>query len=169
MKNKSVSVASDGIIGTTTYYQFRHDDFIARNPNEAAPDYYLDYGMKYALRFRDETSEKLSICGQEWISEVMINLQILMEDRLLQPDGAEFERNAKALRDFGFTTHVEAYWNENGGTPLYVLNLSDLIIILFAPDFRDLIRAESLSQMVTTMKKLAKHWFFSDKKTIFAP
>jgi hypothetical protein len=159
-ENKSiVSVAPLSIIGTPAYYQWRHDDFVVRNPNHVAPDYYLGYGMKYALRFQNKTNGKLSARGQKWMSEVMINLQILMENRLSQPDGAEFERNAQALYDFGFASHVKAYWNENGTTPLYVLSISDLFLILFTPDFRDLVTVKSVLQIVAIVKKLGRYWW----------
>jgi len=142
------------VIGTLAYYQYRHDNFIARNPSILPPSYYLGYGMKYAIRFQEETRKKLSSNGQKWTDEVMVNLQLLMENRLSQPDGVAFERNAQALRKFGFSSHIEAYWNESGEVPLYRLGMSDLVIILFAPDFRDLIRFESLKQIAIVMRKL---------------
>ena len=152
-------LAPPHLIGTPTYYQFRHDDFSTRNPNIAVPDYYLNYGFKYAQKFQNETSQKLSPQGQKWIGEVMTNLQILLENRLSQPDGAEFERNAQALKNFAFATHVEAYWNENGVAPLYALTFNDLFRILFTPDFRDVVRGKSLLQIVMIMGKLVRYRF----------
>ena len=158
-----MSVASNpappGIIGTPAYYQWRYDDFIARNPNQITPDYYLNYGLKYAQRFQNETSNRLSSQGKKWIAEVMTNLQTLMGIRLIQPDGATLERNARALHHFAFASHVEAYWNENGTAPLYDLPFSDLLKILFTPDFRDLIRPKSLWQITTIVCKLSRYRF----------
>ena len=148
---------SDSIIGTPAYYQFRHDDFLTRNPSKTAPEYYLNYGLKYAQKFQRETSKRVSTQGQKWINEVMKNLQMLMETRLSQPDGVEFEQNAQALKNFAFASHVEAYWNEKGETPLYVLPISDLFRILFTPDFSDLITAKSISQIEMIMRKLGRY------------
>ena len=158
-ENKSVSAIPSELLGTPAYYQWRHNDFTTRNSNVAAPDYYLKYGFKYAQKFQNETSNRLSVQGQKWVGEVMANLQMLMENRLSQQDGAEFERNAQAFKDFAFSSHVEAYWNENGTAPLYTLTFTDLFRILFTPDFRDVIRAKSLSQIVTIMGKLVRFRF----------
>ena len=38
-------------IGSESYYRRRHDDFVARNPWQPAPDYYLEYGDKYVHKF----------------------------------------------------------------------------------------------------------------------
>jgi len=158
-ENKSVSAIPTELLGTPAYYQWRHNDFTTRNSNVAAPDYYLKYGFKYAQKFQNETSNRLSVQGQKWVGEVMANLQMLMENRLLQQDGAAFERNAQAFNDFAFSSHVEAYWNENGTVPLYVLTFKDLFRILLTPDFRDVVRGKSLLQIVVIVGKLVGFWF----------
>ena len=155
--NTGVTPAPHKFIGTPSYYLWRHSDFMLRNFPEPAPDYYIDYGFKYAQRFQEETINQLSAQGQIWVCEVMTCLQILMEKRLLQSDGKVLESNPKALRDFAFSAHVEAYWNKEGTAPLYTLPFSDLPKILFTPDFRDLIRAKSLWQIATIMCKLGKY------------
>ena len=150
--------APHNIIGTPAYYQWRHDDFVARNPAKPPPPYYVNYGLLYAQRFENETKSKLSVHGQKWTDEVMLNLQTLMENRLSQADGAEFEQNAQALKSFAFASHVEAYWNEKGTAPLYTLKLSDLILIVSTPNFRDLTSREGLKQIIAITKKLCSHW-----------
>jgi hypothetical protein len=146
------------IISTPAYYQWRNDDFVARNPKKTAPPYYVNYGLLYSQRFENETKSKLSAHGQKWTDEVMLNLQTLMENRLSQADGAEFEQNAQALKSFAFASHVEAYWNENGTSPLYTLKFSDLFSIVLTPNFRDLISADGLIQIITITGKLIGFW-----------
>jgi hypothetical protein len=63
--NEPVPAASRGMIGNPFYYRWRYNDFMARNPNATAPSYYLDYGFKYAARFKYETNSKLSQRGQK--------------------------------------------------------------------------------------------------------
>ena len=149
-------LAPPHLIGTPTYYQWRHDNFPSRNPNATPPDYYLNYGYKYAQKFQNETNQKLSPQGQKWTGEVMTNLQILLENRLSQSDGAEFEQNEQALKNFAFATHIEAYWNENGTTPLYLLTVTDLFRILFTPSFCDLVSGKGLLQIVMVIGRFVK-------------
>ena len=158
-KNNPISPIPPDLLGTPLYYQWRHDDFLTRNPTETAPNYYLGYGFKYSQRFQNKTSKKLSTQGQKWIHEVMLNLQTSLENRLLQDDGIAFECNAQLVRDFAFLSHPEAYWNEKGEAPLYTLTIKDLFVILFAPDFRDLISVRSLRQIVVIVGKLIGFWF----------
>ena len=48
-------------VGDVTYYRARNDDFIRRNPGRTPPDYYLEYGDKYAHRFTDDLLVRFSI------------------------------------------------------------------------------------------------------------
>jgi len=152
--------APQHILGTPAYYQWRHDNFVSRHPQKTVPTYYLHYGLLYSERFQYITKSKLSARGQQWIDEVMLNLQTLLEKRLSEPDGIEFEKNAQALKHFAFSSHVEAYWNEKGSAPLHTLRLSDLITILLTPNFRDLLSVDGIIQILLTSKKLGGHYFF---------
>jgi hypothetical protein len=44
------------LLGTAEYYKFRALDFKRRNPDKDPPDYYLNFGDKYARNFTNETS-----------------------------------------------------------------------------------------------------------------
>jgi hypothetical protein len=156
--NEPVPAASRGMIGNPFYYRWRYDNFMARNPNATAPSYYLDYGLKYAKRFKYETNSTLSQNGQKWLGETMVNLQVAMETRLSQQDGTELELNPQAFKDFAFASHVDAYWNENGSTPLNTLNTVDLFAIVLTPDFNDLTSKEGMTQAGAIMGRLGNYW-----------
>ena len=159
--SRLVPAASRSIIGTPYYYEWRHEDFKARNPGKKAPEYYLNYGLKYAERFRDETSKMVSPRGQKWINEVMINLQNAMEERLTDSKGkgAELELDEQAFKRFAYNSHIEAYWNgKPGSTPLYTLNTVDLFAILLTPNLEHLIDEEGRKQAIEIMKKMTDYW-----------
>ena len=42
------------------------------------PDYYMNYGDKYARRFTEELSPNLSERGQQWLVDARANLQEAM-------------------------------------------------------------------------------------------
>jgi RHS repeat-associated protein len=164
--NDPVPAASRNVIGTPAYYQWRYNDFVARNPDATAPGYYLDYGFKYAQRFQNQTNEKLSKRGQKWLGETMVNLQVAMERRLTDPvraDGTELELNPQAFKDFAFASHVNAYWNNDGSAPLYTLNTVDLFAIVLTPDLNDLTSKEGLTQAGAIMGKLGEYWLDNPK------
>ena len=158
-----VPAASRNVIGRPAYYQWRYNNFVERNPNTTAPSYYLDYGLKYAQRFQNQTNAKLSQSGQKWLGETMVNLQTAMESRLSQQDGTELELNSQAFKNFAFASHVDAYWNENGSTPLYKLNTVDLFAIVLTPDLNDLTSKEGLTQAGAIMGKLGEYWLNNPK------
>lgn len=138
---------SVSLLGNTDYYKWRALDFKNRNPNLPVPSYYMGYGDKYIKAFTYETSLNLSNQGKMWLADVRENLQLAIEDRLMLADGANFERNDTAFKEFAFNSHVDAYWNENGSVKLYELGTLDLVNILLTPDAGDLFSSDGLTQV----------------------
>lgn len=131
-------------IGTLEYYRQRHDDFVSRNPGVEPPDYYMDYGDKYARRFTEELYPNLSERGQEWLVDARRGLQERIEARRAEDPAAfaELERNPDAFRRFAYDTHPDAYLDAG----LASLPPRDLIQIPLTPDRRDLLSADGIRQ-----------------------
>jgi hypothetical protein len=95
------------------YYRQRALDFQARHRAPAAlspPDYYLNYGDRYARRFM-ELRPRFSPPGREWVETTLFRLQQMMEaKRAADPaDFARLEENSRAFKCFAFGTHAAAY------------------------------------------------------------
>jgi RHS repeat-associated protein len=86
-----VPAAPSYLIGTPAYYKWRYDNLVSRNGIKPQYHYYMNYGFKYAQRFKNETIGEMSNRGKQWLGEVMFNLQYAMEERLKQDDGTNFE------------------------------------------------------------------------------
>jgi Ca2+-binding RTX toxin-like protein len=144
------------LIGSLDYYKFRYNDFVRRNPGVVPPDYYLNYGDKYARRFSSETFSGLSNEGKEWLIRTRKNLQKEMENRLNSNpnDYARLERNPDAFRDFAYSTHPDAYLDAG----LKRLPLSDLIKIASTPDIQDILTPSGLKQVGEVIKELIRDW-----------
>jgi hypothetical protein len=143
-------------VGTLDYYKARHDDFVRRNPGKTPPDYYLNYGDKYANRFLKETAPKLSKEGQEWLQRTFVALQTKIED-MRQKDPAAFarlEQDPEAFRKFAYGTHPDAYVESGLGK----LPPSDLVQIGLTPDVKDLLTKDGIAQMVETGLRVGKQW-----------
>jgi hypothetical protein len=124
-----------GTLGSADYYDFRHKDFIRRNPRSPVPDYYKDFGEKYFNRFVTETSPTLSEEGQKFLRVVGRALQQKIEDRL-KADPRKFaglERAVDQFRTFAYFTHPNAYC-ESGWENLPE---SDRAKIITAIDWKD--------------------------------
>jgi hypothetical protein len=134
--------------GTPDYYQQRYDDFVARNPGVEPPDYYLEYGQKYADRFSSLDDRDLSAEGLEWRDKTLVALQQAIEDkRTSDPEGfAELERDPEAFRRFAFETHPAAYVDSG----LYDLPAQDLLVIAGTPDINDVLSQEGIDQSLIT-------------------
>lgn len=80
--------APDSIVGTTAYYHWRYTDCRIRNcvmgNSSSVPDYYLNYGEKYARRFNTEVRPKLSSEGQQWLDETVLLFQLATEVLVLE-------------------------------------------------------------------------------------
>ena len=135
--------------GTQDYYQQRYEDFVARNPGVDPPDYYLDYGQKYADRFGSLDGRDLSGEGLQWRDETLLALQQAIEDKRIEdPEGfAELENDPEAFRRFAFETHPAAYV-ESG---LYDLPVQDLLVIAGTPDINDVLSQEGIDQSLITV------------------
>ena len=134
--------------GTRDYYQQRYDDFVSRNPGVDPPDYYLEYGQKYADRFSSLDDRDLSAEGLEWRDKTLVALQQAIEDkRTSDPEGfAELERDPEAFRRFAFETHPAAYVDSG----LYDLPAQDLLVIAGTPDINDVLSQEGIDQSLIT-------------------
>lgn len=99
--------------GDIQYYRNRNNDFIRRYPQAppSPPDYYLDYGDKYAHRFTEQLRPKLSPCGQAWVDQTFRRLQEEIEARRdFNPQTFDhLERDNKNFREFAYRTHPQAY------------------------------------------------------------
>ncbi len=155
-------IAPDDVLGSVGYYRWRYDDFIQRHPQfietdpERIPDYYLDYGEKYAIRFTDELYPRLSNEGKRWLIKARLNLQLMIEARCQSDiEGfARLEENPQAFRSFAFGTHPIAYMDAG----LSALPLSDLIKIGLTPDLRDILTKDGCSQVISISGKLGKDY-----------
>lgn len=138
--------------GTPDYYQQRYDDFVSRNPGVEPPDYYLEYGQKYADRFSSLDDGDLSAEGLEWRDKTLVALQQAIEDkRTSDPEGfAELERDPEAFRRFAFETHPAAYVDSG----LYGLPAQDLLVIAGTPDINDVLSQEGIDQSLITAGEL---------------
>ena len=143
-------------VGTLEYYRQRNDDFIARNPDMEPPDYYMDYGDKYARRFTNELAPKLSERGQEWLIDARRGLQERIEAKRAEDPAAfaELERNPDAFRRFAYDTHPDAYLDAG----LASLPPNDLIQIPLTPDRADLLSPDGIRQAVVAGGGVVADW-----------
>lgn len=144
-----VNVPADltAIRGTREYYLERYEDFRMRNPDLPAPEYYLDYGLKYFDRFH-ANKPNMDPVTQGWIDRTGMALQVSIEDaRIADPAAfAELERNGEAFREFAYATHPDAYVDSG----LHQVPFGDRIAIGLTPDFGDLANYAGVAQVVET-------------------
>jgi hypothetical protein len=154
------SLAPQDVLGTTSYYRWRYDNFLDRHSHisdessEQIPDYYLNYGEKYVKKFTEELYPRLSEKGQKWLVEARMNLQTIIEDEIRE-DAVSFsllEENSRAFRKFAFDSHPKAYLDAG----LADLRLTDLIKIGTTPSIRDLLSKDGTVQVWLIMKALSK-------------
>ena len=134
-----------GKIGSRDYYLERYKDFRRRNPSDKAPDYYLNYGLKYFDRFHAQKGG-LQPPSQEWVDRTGVALQQKMENRNNGADFARLERADGRFKRFAYDTHPSAYL-ESG---LQKLPFGDRIKIGLTPDASDLFTADGMKQVVET-------------------
>jgi len=137
--------------GTPDYYQRRYEDFVSRNPGADPPDYYLEYGQKYAERFSSLDGRDLSVEGLAWRDRTLVALQQAIEDKRIEdPEGfARLENDPQAFRRFAFETHPAAYVDSG----LYGLPVQDLLVIAGTPDINDVLSQEGIDQSLITVTK----------------
>ena len=145
--------------GDLSYYNRRHNDFVTRYSDcsdISPPDYYLGYGMKYVSRFTNETNQRLTPEGQEWLVRARENLQLAIEN-LREADERDFDRlekNNDGFRAFAFGSHPDAYWDAGLGD----LSVFDLANIGATPDFADLLAWDGLVQAADIGGRLFSVW-----------
>ena len=151
-----VKAAPDAIMGTPEYYRYREQQYQAFHNTTDPQAYYMSYGYKYATKFNNN-SKNFSPKGQQWVQEVMINLQNAMKIRLNDQDGTDFELKSKDFQDFAFDSHVDAYWNEKGAVPFYDLEITDYWQIFQTIDFKDLVSPRGVKQEVKLGGRYVKY------------
>lgn len=141
-------------LGATDYYLWRYQDFKKRYPNTDPPDYYLNYGHKYVLRFSKETITKLSTKGKIWVEQTRKNLQVAIEQELKQNPDLEVKNNGKDFKEFVFNSHLEAYWKSG----IYKLDRQDLTEIFTTLNKYDLWTTSTLKLANRMLSKLTLYW-----------
>jgi hypothetical protein len=143
------------VLGSTGYYAWRNENFLLRcklcGKTATAPDYYLDYGNKYATRFPTEVRPKLSPQGQDWLDKTFLLLQIATEGLLVKNDEAEFDGRAFRRQLFGL--HAEVY--EVSG--FFELPFRDKWTVFRALDLRDVVSDEGREQIALIGKAYLKY------------
>lgn len=134
-------------IGTRDYYIDRYRDFRRRNPDQKAPDYYMNYGLKYFDRFHRNKSS-LQPVSQRWVDRTGVALQRNMEQRRAAGAGsfAALERNPEGFRSFAYGSHPDAYVNSG----LRQVPYADRVRIGMTPDVADLATQDGVKQVVET-------------------
>jgi hypothetical protein len=133
-------------IGSPSYYYRRHQDFVARHATLRPPSYYLEHGDKCLQRWR-ALRERLSARGRAFTDRAAEWLQHMIEDRR-ERDPRDFdalERDSAAFRQFASGHHPEAFLA--GG--LDRLSPADVLLLVNAPDARELLEHEGIAQAVT--------------------
>jgi uncharacterized protein YqjF (DUF2071 family) len=134
-------------IGSSFYYQQRHEDFLSRHPALRPPGYYLKYGLKYFRRFQ-ALRARLSEDGRAWVARTALLLQRKIEDhRARDPNAFDgLERDSRRFRKFAYATHPDAYIE--GG--LARLPAEDILLVVHTPDAADLLSHDGVAQIVIT-------------------
>jgi len=144
-------------LGKTEYYERRATDFEERNPGRKAPDYYREYGDKYAKRF-DALKPELSEQGQQWLEKTKDILQFKMESGLRS--GEWDESNPEDLKRKAYDSHSEAYLEAG----LADLPQEDIDKVIKAVDRMDMVDPKALKESLEVeaaminQKKYKKAW-----------
>ena len=107
---------------------------------EQPPDYYLNYGLKYCMRFTTVTAPTLSPEGQARLVRARCNLQVMMEKGLQKDPG--LETDSDAFRKFAFGTHPAAYLDAG----MADLPISDQINVARTPDLKEWLSVDTWQQ-----------------------
>jgi hypothetical protein len=143
-------------LGAPNYYEERHGDFMRRHPDGLAPRYYLQYGLKYAIRFTTALFDELSDEGKRWLLRARTNLQLAFENMILRSpaDFDALEQDDEALQRFAFDSHPQAYLDAG----LRQLPITDLVRIGLTPDLDDTLSMDGLSQIGAIAPEIARHY-----------
>lgn len=138
------------------------------------------YGYKYCVRFTNELMPKLTADGKNWLKQVKLDLQKLMEqgvvnkyyvsklskdynieNKLTNEEGeiikvnikkfyTNIELNNTRFQSFAFATHPDAY----NPKKMSELPAHDLIRIMFTPDFKEFSKPETWDQIKTMVENM---------------
>jgi len=160
--DKNVPPAPQSVIGTCEYYKWRHQNFLERHVTcaHSPPDYYLNYGYKYCVRFSTKLYPKLTPVGQQWLNQARILLQVYMEQGLSEnmAQDKSLELSNTRFRKFSFDTHPNAYWNAGFSSVPWV----DRIKIATTPDFKEWLSKDTWSQFLDILGRMFSDTFSSD-------
>lgn len=146
LANRNTPAILEEKIGTRDYYLERYKDFRRRNPSEKAPDYYLNYGLKYFDRFHAQKGA-LQETARQWVDRTGVALQKAMEARNSNPQSfAELERDSDKFKTFAYASHPEAYISSG----LQHTSFIDRIKVGMTPDPDDLLTKDGLKQAIET-------------------
>jgi hypothetical protein len=144
--------APSSIIGSDRYYQWRYTDCHVRNciagNDSPVPDYYLNYGQKYARRFHTVVRPKLSPEGKYWLDKTVLLFQAATEALVTTSGTAEL--NDHDFRRQLFDLHPQVY----EATGFFDLPLRDQWIVVSHVDLKDLFSQEGFRQI----RQLAKDY-----------
>lgn len=140
--NCKVPPAPRDFIGTCDYYLWRHWNFLQRHNScqHRPPDYYIDYGYKYCIKFSLHLHPRLSEDGKSWLSRTRVLLQVYMEQELARNPTVELDN--LAFRKMAFRTHPDAYWYAG----LRNVPWSDRFKILREPDWQEWTKYDTWAQ-----------------------
>lgn len=143
-----------GELGKCAFYIWRFDNYVLRHKGCARkpPDYYMNYGHKYCVRFGTETAPKLSAVGKAWLNKARLYLQQRMEKEL--KNQVDIELNSSKFTQMAFGTHSDAYWDAGLGR----LPITDLIIIGFTPDIKEWLDGGTRAQAYDISGRLVEAW-----------
>jgi hypothetical protein len=134
------------------YYRQRYDDFVRRNPGQTPPDYYLNYGQKYADKFSSLGPKDLTPAGLAWRDKTLKALQDAIEMKRAEDPAAfaQLERDPVAFKKFCYDSHPDAYVSSG----LFNLPAQDLVKIATTPELRDLLGKDGVKQTIDVIGRL---------------
>ncbi|MDF2382584.1 hypothetical protein JMG10_13965 [Nostoc ellipsosporum NOK] len=165
----TLPAAFDKKTGSENYYLLRYFDFQQRRSESGEwkvepPSYYINYGHKYLLRFKNETREMLSPDGKRWLDQTLINLQLAVEEVLVK--NPSIEMKDERFNDLVYATHAGAY--EKAG--FVKLGILDKVKIALTPDASDLFDPRGMALIRQMSKKqfayYRSHPFFAMRQAV---
>lgn len=161
--NCKVPPAPREFVGTCDYYLWRHWNFLQRHHGcrHRPPDYYVDYGYKYCVKFSLHLRPRLSEEGKSWLDKTRLLLQVYLEQELARNPNVELDNIA--FRKMAFRTHPDAYWNAGlRNVPWWF----DRFKIILEPDWQEWAKYDTWEQVVDVGGRVIEDWGTSAKQGI---